>query len=94
MSIPLEVARVVIPPGVWIKLAKEDIFALLPVKLGECVRSVIERACTEHTHWRLNAGQIRLYPVTVPGSEPSEAEIDAALATQPLRASAAVASGW
>jgi hypothetical protein len=35
--IPLEVSRVVLPPGVWIKLAKEDVFALLTVKLGECV---------------------------------------------------------
>ncbi len=35
--IPLEVSRVVLPPGVWTKLAKEDVFALT-VNLGEVCR--------------------------------------------------------
>ena len=50
-------------------------------------------ACKEFTHWQLNAGQVRLHPVTVSGREPSEEEIGAALTTEPLPVSAAVAPG-
>ena len=80
---------------VWIKLAtaKEDAFAYLTVELGELVGSLIERACSKYTHWQLNAGQVRLHPVTVSGEEPSEEEIGAARATNPLAVSAAVPSG-
>jgi hypothetical protein len=80
---------------VWIKLAtaKEDAFAYLTVELGELVGSLIERACSKYTHWQLNAGQVRLHPVTVSGEEPSEEEIGAARATGPLAVSTAVPRG-
>lgn len=81
---------------VWIKLvtAKEDAFAYLEGS-SLLVGQVAALACKEYTHWRLNAGQIRLHPVTVSAKEPSEEEIGAAWATgtKPLPVSAAVTSG-
>ena len=81
---------------VWIKLAtaKEDAFAYLETG-GLLVGQVAALACKEFPRWRLDAGQVRLHPVTVSGTEPSEEEIGAAWApgTKPLAVSAAVTSG-
>ena len=82
---------------VWIKLAtaKEDVFAKIYYSPGKDVSDVAALACKEFPRWRLDAGQVRLHPVTVSGTEPSEEEIGAAWApgTKPLAVSAAVTSG-
>jgi len=82
---------------VWIKLAtaKEDVFARLAITSSDLVTDVAERSCAKFPRWRLDAGQVRLHPVTVSGTEPSEEEIGAAWApgTKPLAVSAAVTSG-
>ena len=81
----------------WIKLvtAKEDVFAKIFYSPGNDASDVAALACKEFTHWRLNAGQVRLHPVTVSGKEPSEEEIGAAWATgtKPLAVSEGVTSG-
>ena len=80
---------------VWIKLAtaKEDVFAKIYFSPGKDVSDVAALACKEFPRWRLDAGQVRLHPVTVSGKEPSEEEIGAARATKPLAVSEGVTSG-
>jgi hypothetical protein len=80
---------------VWIKLAtaKEDVFAKIFFPPGKDFSDVAALACKEFPRWRLDAGQVRLHPVTVSGREPSEEEICAARATTPLAVSAAASSG-
>ena len=80
---------------VWIKLAtaKEDVFAKIYYSPGKDVSDVAALACKEFPRWRLDAGQVRLHPVTVSGKEPSEEEIGAAWATKPLAVSEGVTSG-
>ena len=85
---------------VWIKLAtaKEDAFAYLTVELGEFVGSLIERACSRYTHWRLNAGQVRLFVLAKAGPKPQLPTLEALKALEPLAEeatldSAGVASG-
>ena len=80
---------------VWIKLDKDVVFAHLKIESAVFVGEVATIACKEFPRWRLDAGQVRLHPVTVSGTEPSEDEIGAAWApgTKPLAVSAAVASG-
>ena len=80
---------------VWIKLDKDAIFAHLKIESAVFVGEVATIACKEFPRWRLDAGQVRLHPVTVSGTEPSEEEIGAAWApgTKPLAVSAAVTSG-
>ena len=82
---------------VRIKLAtaKTDVFAKIYFSLNNDASDVAALACKEFTHWRLNAGQVRLHPVTVSGKEPSEEEIGAAWATgtKPLAVSEGVPSG-
>ena len=82
---------------VRIKLAtaKTDVFAKIYFSLNNDASDVAALACKEFTHWRLNAGQVRLHPVTVSGKEPSEEEIGAAWATgtKPLAVSEGVTSG-
>ena len=80
---------------VWIKLDKDAIFAHLKIESAVFVGEVATIACKEFPRWRLDAGQVRLHPVTVSGTEPSEDEIGAAWApgTKPLAVSAAVTSG-
>ena len=82
---------------VRIKLAtaKEDVFAKIYCSPGQDVSDVVALACAKFPRWRLDAGQVRLHPVTVSGTEPSEDEIGAAWApgTKPLAVSAAVTSG-
>ena len=73
--------------------AKDDVFAKIYYGAEKDVSDVAALACKEFTHWQLNAGQVRLHPVTVSGREPSEEEIGAALTTEPLPVSAAVAPG-
>ena len=75
--------------------AKEDVFAKIYYSPGQDVSDVVALACAKFPRWRLDAGQVRLHPVTVSGTEPSEEEIGAAWApgTQPLAVSAAVTSG-
>lgn len=83
-----------VPAYVWIKLNKDAVFAYLSVEGAVVVGQVTALACKEFPRWRLDAGQVRLHPVTlVSGSEPSEEEIGAALAKQPLPVSAGVTSG-
>jgi len=78
---------------VWIKLDKDVVFAHLRIKRAVFVGEVTTLACSTFPRWRLDAGQVRLHPVTVSGMEPSEEEISAARATKPLAVSAAVTSG-
>ena len=82
---------------VWIKLAtaKEDVFAKVAITSSDLVTDVAERSCAKFPRWRLDAGQVRLHPVTVSGKEPSEEEIGAAWATgtKPLAVSEGVTSG-
>ena len=81
--------------GCFIKLAtaKEDAFAYLETG-GFIVGQVAALACSS-LGWGLPANKVRLHPVTVSGTEPSEDEICAAWApgTKPLALSAAVTSG-
>ena len=79
---------------VWIKLAtaKEDVFAKIYYPPGQDVSDVAALACSS-LKWGLTANKVRIHLVTVSGREPSEEEIDAARATNPLAVSAAVPSG-
>ena len=79
---------------VRIKLAtaKEDVFAKIYYSPGKDVSDVVALACSS-LGWGLTANKVRLHPVTVSGTEPSEEEIGAARATKPLAVSEGVASG-
>ncbi len=81
------------PAFVWIKLAtaKEDAFAYLETG-GVFVGQVAALACSS-LGWGLTANKVLIHLVAVSGSEPSEEEIGAAQATQPLNVSAPVTSG-
>jgi hypothetical protein len=82
---------------VWIKLAtaKGDVFAKIHFPPPKDASDVAALACKEFPRWRLDAGQVRLHPVTASAKEPSEEETGAAWATgtQPLAVSAGVTSG-
>ena len=57
---------------VWIKLvtAKEDVFAKIFYSPGNDASDVAALACKEFTHWRLNAGQVRLFMLAKAGPKP------------------------
>ncbi len=78
----------------YIKLAtaKEDSFAYLETPRLH-VGQVAALACKECSHWRLNAGQVRIHLVAESGEEPGDEAIEAALAARHLSVSAAVPSG-
>ena len=78
---------------VWIKLDKDVIFAHLKIEGAVFVGEVATIACKEFPRWRLDAGQVRLFRVAKAGDEPTEEEVGAARATEPLAVSAAVPRG-
>lgn len=68
---------------VWMKLStvEEDHFTYFTVDLSGFVGAVIERACSKYDHWRLNAGQVRLFLMAKAGeSKPLQPAIAQALA--------------
>ena len=71
---------------VWIKLAtaKEDAFAKIFFSPGQDVADVAALACKELSHWRLDAGQVRLFMLATPGPKPPLPAPEAFLHLVPL----------
>jgi len=67
---------------VRIALSGAGSFAKMEIRADDDISDLAKRACTEFSHWGMNAGQISLYLVAAGGKdEPTEEAISAVLSS-------------